>query len=218
MLTNIVIEENKNHFIELINSIDRVGFNKSALLNMLEQSDFYTAPASTKYHNDMPGGLCDHCIKVYNFLCTLNDTLNLGLDENSMKIVGLLHDMSKIGLYTKAARNVKHYCTQEEYEADPKAYKAFDELGNYKWVAEQYYTVVDDNAKFIYGTHEETCEYLAHCYVPLKRDESIAILHHHGKFGIEQPYDNIYVVFRQYPLAYALFMADTTSMVNEEVI
>ena len=73
MLSKEQIEQNKQTFIELINSIER-DFNKEKLINWLENSDFFYAPASTKYHSNFEGGLCSHCLSVYYSLEALCNT------------------------------------------------------------------------------------------------------------------------------------------------
>ena len=64
MLTKEQIEQNKQTFIDLIRSIER-DFDKDKLLNWLENSDFFYAPASTRYHSNFEGGLCAHSLSVY---------------------------------------------------------------------------------------------------------------------------------------------------------
>ena len=53
----------KEEFIRLLQSTNREGMDK--LLEFLEKSDFYTAPASTRYHGNYEGGLLEHSMKVY---------------------------------------------------------------------------------------------------------------------------------------------------------
>ena len=56
----------KEEFIELLRSTKREGIEN--LLNFLEKSDFYTAPASTRFHGNYDGGLLDHSLNVYDCL------------------------------------------------------------------------------------------------------------------------------------------------------
>lgn len=215
----IDIELNKNRFIELINSITRMNFRKDEFLNMLENSDFYTCPASTHYHNDIPGGLCDHCLKVYDNLVNLcNIKGYMPKDPESIIIAALFHDLGKINLYTIGHRNVKHYCTKEEFEADPKGYKASDEAGNYKWVAEDYYMLVDADKRLLYGNHEATCEYIARSYIPLRMEESVAILHHMGGLSFDSAKDDTFELYRRFPLAMFLFESDLMASIIDEVV
>ena len=56
----------KEEFIELLRSTKREGIEN--LLAFLEKSDFYTAPASTRFHGNYEGGLLEHSMKVYEIL------------------------------------------------------------------------------------------------------------------------------------------------------
>ena len=169
MLTNEQIEANKIEFIELINSINRSGMYKDQLINMLTDSDFFTAPASTKYHCSFDGGLCLHSLNVYKNLKELVQNRE-GLtpscyDEDSLKIVALFHDISKIGCYKKGIKNEKVY-----FEGGTKK----DELGNFEWVSKPMWVTRED--KFIYGSHEATSEYMTRQYIPLTLEESLEFL------------------------------------------
>ena len=70
-----------------------------ALLEYINKTDFFTAPASAKYHEDYEGGLVEHSINVYNALSKLNKELNLGFTDESVAIISLLHDLCKIDAY-----------------------------------------------------------------------------------------------------------------------
>ncbi|MBQ2469187.1 MAG: hydrolase, partial [Clostridia bacterium] len=58
--------DNKERFLSLCGTIDRDGIDK--LLGWLETSDFFTCPASTKYHGAYRGGLLEHSLNVYDEL------------------------------------------------------------------------------------------------------------------------------------------------------
>ena len=106
MLTNEQIEINKKEFIDLINSITRE-FDKDRLIDWLEnKSDFFHAPASTRYHESFEGGLCDHSLNVYYSLRNLMESYRSYFtyqdkdgntidkyDDDTLKIVGVLHDI-----------------------------------------------------------------------------------------------------------------------------
>ena len=53
----------KEEFIELLKSTNRDGIDK--LLAWIEKSDFYKAPASTRFHGSYEGGLLEHSLNVY---------------------------------------------------------------------------------------------------------------------------------------------------------
>ena len=199
----------KAEFIELINSIEREGMKKEALLAKLESSDFYTAPASTKYHNSVEGGLLDHSLNVYYNLKSLVERKGLKdkISEDSIKIVGLLHDLAKINNYKVYYKNEKRY---SDYGSKR------DEGGKFDWVAVKGYTTADASERFIFGNHEQTCQYMISAYIPLTYIESIAILHHHGGMGWDSAQNNVSEVFNRYPLAILLHTADLLSTYIDE--
>ena len=53
---------NKERFIELLRSTKREGIEK--LIDFLEKTDFFTAPASTRFHMSCEGGLLQHSLNV----------------------------------------------------------------------------------------------------------------------------------------------------------
>ena len=89
----------KEEFIGLLKEIEREGMDK--LIEFLEGSDFFVAPASTKYHGAFTGGLLAHSMKVYEILKTKTK------DSDSVKIIALLHDICKVDFYKTEYRNVK---------------------------------------------------------------------------------------------------------------
>ena len=199
----------KNEFVELINSITRGGIRKQELLDKLENSDFYIAPASTRFHNSIRGGLLNHSLNVYHNLNTLVHTYGLQdkISEDTVKILGLLHDMGKINYYKPYFKNEKRYWSGGSKH---------DEGGNFDWVTVQSYTVVDDKDRFLFGNHEQTCEYMVSIYVPLTYTETIALLHHHAGMGSDCAQDNVSAIFNRYPLATLLHTADMLSVYLEE--
>lgn len=90
----------KEEFINLLKSINREGMDK--LIEFLGGTDFFDAPASTRYHGSWKGGLLAHSMKVYEILKTKTE------DSDSVKIVALLHDICKTNFYKTDYRNVKN--------------------------------------------------------------------------------------------------------------
>lgn len=199
MLIDIQISDNRDKFIELVNSIEREGFMKENLINKLLNSDFFTAPASTKYHGAYAGGLCEHCLHVYYNLVNLNEMNGCNFDEDTMKIVALFHDLSKMNFYETYFQNKKKYHA---------AGKKHDEGGSFDWEAVSAYKVKDSKDRFIFGNHEQTAEFMLRSYCPLTYAESIAILHHHAGMSWDCAQDNITEVYNRYPLAMMLHLAD----------
>ena len=181
----------KEEFIEIFkNNITREGADK--LLYYLEnQSDFFTAPASARYHGSYEGGLCEHSLNVYHCLVDylererVQDLYGLEYSDETIAIVALLHDLCKAGCYKKTFRNVKN-----------------DETG--KWEKVPSYQFDDP---LPYG-HGEKSVYIVNGFIRLTREEAMAIRWHMGFSG---PEDNRTVgqAFQMYPLAFALHLADS---------
>ena len=103
----------KEEFIQIYQeNVHREGAD--ALLDYLEhKSDFFTAPASARYHGSYAGGLCDHSVNVYHCLAAylererVRELYGLEASAESIAIASLLHDVCKTGCYKSGTRNVK---------------------------------------------------------------------------------------------------------------
>ena len=177
----------KERFLEIYNEkITREGADK--LLDfLLNGSDFFTAPASTRYHGAHEGGLVEHSLNVYDCLQDmmkrLKERYGIEYPEESIAIAGLLHDICKVNFYKTSYRNVK------------------DETG--RWQSVPYYTIEDT---LPYG-HGEKSAYIVSAYMRLTRDEAFAIRYHMGFSGTEDP-GNVGRALEMFPLAYATCCAD----------
>ena len=179
----------KEEFIEIYRSnITRAGAD--ALLDYLEnKSDFFTAPASARYHGAYVGGLCDHSVNVYHCLADylarerVQELYGLEYSDESVAVVSLLHDVCKIGCYKAGTRNVK------------------DETG--KWHSVPTFTFDDP---LPYG-HGEKSVYIVNGFIRLSREEAMAIRWHMGFSGTEDP-RTVGRALQSYPLAFALATAD----------
>ena len=181
---------NKERFLEIYNRcIKREGADK--LLEFLEKSDFFTAPASGRFHNSFEGGLLDHSLNVYDALVGYLESprakaiYGFNYSDESIAIVSLLHDLCKIGVYKKSFRNVK------------------DESGTWKRVPSYEY---DDNLP--YG-HGEKSVYIISGYMRLTREEAFAIRYHMGYSSEFEDARNVSKAFEMFPLAFALSTADS---------
>lgn len=203
----IELQDNRNRFVTLLKSITRNNANVDGLITWLDNSDFFHAPASSKYHNAFEGGLCAHCLNVYDNLVMINMQKNLKIGEEAMKVAALLHDISKTNYYKKDTRNKKVYC-----ESGSRT----DAGGKYDWVAEPCYSIVDSDDRICYGSHEMNSEFMARCYIPLTMEESVAILHHMGGMAMDSAKDNISEIYAKYPLAHALHLADMMATYIDE--
>lgn len=179
----------KERFIQTYNAlIKREGADK--LLEYLLSSDFFTAPASARFHSAFEGGLAEHSLNVYDCLVSylnttrVRETFGFSYSEESIAIVSLLHDLCKIGVYKKGFRNVK------------------DEKGVWQRVDTFEY---DDPLP--YG-HGEKSVYIISGYMRLTREEAFAIRYHMGYSSTEDP-RNVSAAFEMFPLAFALSTADS---------
>lgn len=209
MTDKSIIETNKGIFLELLNQIKREGFRKEELIKKLESSDFFTAPASTKYHGSFEGGLCAHSISVYYNLKNLITMKGMEstIDPDTILILGLLHDMSKMNFYKKDYRNKKVYS-----EGGSK----YDDGGRYDWVVEQTYSVIPQDERFLFGNHEETSEYMVSQYVPLSYIESAAIINHHAGMSFDST-EIAPQILQRYPIAALLHIADMLASYIENI-
>lgn len=139
------------------NEIHRDGIEN--LISWLETTDFYTAPASAKYHSCFPGGLCLHSLNVHKRIMTKVSSGD-GIDRESLAIVSLFHDLCKANFYKQDLRNTK------------------DENGT--WVKVPYYTFDD---QFPLG-HGEKSLFLIQRHIELTNDEALAVRWHMGNFGL----------------------------------
>ena len=179
----------QGEFIELYQAhIHREGAD--ALLDYLKnKSDFFTAPASARFHGSYAGGLCDHSVNVYHCLKDylererVQELYGLEYSEESIALVSLLHDVCKIGCYKQSTRNVK----------GPD--------GKWQSVPTFFY---EDNLP--YG-HGEKSVYIVNGYLRLTREEAMAIRWHMGFSGDEDK-RLVGQALQQYPLAFALSVAD----------
>ena len=95
----------KEKMLELLKSINRDGIDK--LISFLEKTDFFEAPASTRFHGSYAGGLVEHSIKVYEILCDKVRNSEYEFDPDTLKISALLHDICKLNYYKVDYRNAK---------------------------------------------------------------------------------------------------------------
>lgn len=214
MLSENQILENKEKFISLLRQITREGARIDALINKLENSDFFIAPASTQYHCCYRGGLCEHSLHVYEQLNTLvtieypykfvETEMELEIpyeppiSEESIIITALLHDMSKMNFYEISERNVK------------------DEKG--VWTKVPYIKVKEAKDRFLFGNHEMNSLYMVESFIPLSLEESTAILHHMGGMAKDSSQDDISDIYNRFPLALMLHLADMLATYKDEKI
>ena len=180
----------KKEFIAIFKEhIHRDGADKLLEYLMSERSDFFTAPASTKFHGDYDMGLVTHSVNVYHCLkdylararCLSEYKMNYS--DETIALVALLHDVCKINCYHKYLRNVKN------------------EEGIWEQVAAYNF---EDPEPFGHG---EKSVFLISKFLRLTNEEAYAIRFHMG-FSEEGSGRNAGRAFEKYPLALALNVAD----------
>ena len=180
------------------------------LLKWLKKSDFFTAPASSRFHLSRPGGLVEHSVNVYERLkqlceCeALNDPSFVEPSPETIAVIGLLHDVCKIGVYIQSTRNQKSYDPAKIAAANPYQVK-HDQLGDFIWESIVGYQFDDP---IPYG-HGEKSVYLISEFMKLTREEAFAIRFHMGAWT-DSDYDkrNAGKAFDLYPLALFTHLAD----------
>ena len=97
----------KEQFLDLLKSVQREGVED--LIKFIDSTDFFKAPASTRFHGDFEGGLLQHSMKVYEILKekVKNSPVPIDVSEDTVKIVALLHDICKVNYYKVDYRNAK---------------------------------------------------------------------------------------------------------------
>ena len=175
----------KDEFIKIYNeNITRKG--STELLEWIGKTDFFTAPASTKFHCACESGLVMHSVSVFNTLIEKHfDEEHDSLE--SFAICALLHDLCKAQYYKTSTRNVKN-----------------DETG--QWEKVPYYSIEDS---FPYG-HGEKSVFLIERFMRLKLEEAMAIRWHMGGFD-EAAGKYMSIAYDRYPLAVKLHLADLES-------
>ena len=186
-------------FTEIYTSkINREGADK--LLDWLLKSDFTTCPASTKFHSNHEGGLIEHSVKAYkrfvrNLVKEYGENWQDHISEESAAVIGLLHDICKVGYYKQEMRNVKE---------------------DGVWVQKPYYAVDD---KLPYG-HGEKSVYIISGFMKLIREEAMAINWHMGGFDmrVQGGSYSISGAFYEFPIALIFHLSDLEATYLDEQI
>lgn len=189
----------KEEFIKIYtDNISRTGAD--TLLKYLENSDFFTAPASSKFHSNFEGGLCEHSVKAYKrFIKNLENEYGNNWQEKlsieSATIIALLHDICKVDFYKIDYRNVK---------VD----------GN--WVQKPYYSVED---ALPYG-HGEKSVYIISSFIKLTREEAMAINWHMGAMDarVKGGSYSLSPAFYSYPSTFLFHIADMQATFLDEKV
>lgn len=193
------LDEQKQQFLDIARAnIKREGID--ALLEYVQKTDFFEAPASTKFHSNMAGGLCLHSLNVYNrFIKNLQseygDNWQNVVSLESATLIALFHDICKVNVYKTDYRNVKE---------------------DGVWVQKPYYSY---NDTLPYG-HGEKSVYIINGFLRLTREEAMAINWHMGGFDarVKGGFYGIENVYYSYPSALIFHLSDIQATYLDEKI
>jgi len=193
------MEDKKEEFVEIFNKyITREGSKE--LLDFLMKSDFFQAPASTRFHSNVKGGLCLHSINVFkrfkkNILNEFGEGYEHFISDESIAICGLLHDICKVNIYKEDFKNVKV---------------------DGQWIQKPYFSVDD---KLPYG-HGEKSVYIINGFIRLTREEAMIINWHMGAFDLRVQGGSYALsdVFYFYPTALLFHVSDVEATYLDEQI
>jgi len=96
----------RDEIISILSTVKKEGIEN--IIKFLNESTFFSDPASTLTHNNYEGGLAEHSFNVYknlNQFCE-NDLLDYEKYKDSVKIIGLLHDVSLVDTFQKSYKNM----------------------------------------------------------------------------------------------------------------
>ena len=150
----------------------------------LDDTDFFMAPASTRYHGCYMGGLVMHSLNVYSQLKKLCKWYECDASDESIAIVSLFHDLCKIGCYKQVMK----------WRKDK----------NNLWEQYASYTFEED---FAYGGHGAKSVFLVQSFIQLTPEEASAINCHMGQWDATT-YSNPTEVYCRNKLAWLLHVAD----------
>lgn len=156
----------------------------------LETTDFFTAPASTRYHESEVCGLVFHSLKVYNEATTLQSIPAFSsCNVCSWALVALVHDWCKIGLYEQFTRNVKNEHTGQ-------------------WEKVPSFKIADVKRNNTLG-HGAASMFIIGQYIRLSYEEALAIRWHMGTWNVcESEFGDLQDSNENYPLVHMIQFAD----------
>ncbi len=200
-------QKNIQRFESLLEKVNRNGVKE--LINYIRtDTDFYYAPASTQFHLACDGGLLQHSLNVHNCLAVKRLSLVWNkvledIEDESLILVALLHDLCKANFYTKGTRNQKTYDANKVASA-PKCEVKHDGIGDFIWESVLKY-VIDDKMPLGHG---EKSVLIINRFIDLTTEEIMAIRWHMGFSEDKSLYPSLGKAMEEYPLVLALHEAD----------
>ena len=213
-LTKKEIQKNKEDYIAIFEQKIVPQYSKAKeLLDWIKTTDFFSAPASAKYHSSFEGGLCLHSLLVYDRMLEQvesyakyfdNFTIEeqLGTTEAGIALISLCHDLCKIGMYEQYWQNVKEYNENGKQQ---------DNVGSFDWVQQPAYKYKDS---FPLGHGSKSMYILLRMGIDLSVSEVSAIYHHMGGMGDGEK--GFADSASKYPLVLMLHVADIQATFLDE--
>lgn len=182
--------------IKLFKQMVADNIQRDGIENLMEwlenDTDFFKAPASTRYHGSYEGGLLEHSLNVHDrLLWEVEKLIGLGWEEiyspETIAIVALFHDLCKIDRYVLV----------EKWRKDSDG----------KWESYDAYDYNREKAEMGHGA--QSVFYLQK-FIQLSEAEAQAIYWHMGAYDIS-PYSTLAhcsETFKWNPLAFLIHRAD----------
>ena len=233
-------EKVREVFISELKKIKREDCDIDGLIGYLDAHEFFTSPATTKYHSAFKGGLALHSLQVYKNLCDLVSvfatkevpnpeyiplverepdvayddipaTIRVPVyDEDSLIILGLLHDVSKAGLYESYFKNKKVY-TKEPTKQSKK-----DELGYFEWKPEEAFQVKEAQDRMIAGSRAFNSYYITSMFIPMTHEEMSAMINQTAGTDKTENISDLGDILSKFNLTVFLHCADMISSYCQE--
>lgn len=201
------MNNNIERFETLMASFERDG--KETLMDYIRnKTDFYNAPASTRFHLSCEGGLLQHSLNVYDCLIAKKESpvwkkTFEKIPEESLIIMALLHDLCKVNFYSAGTKNQKTYDPEKVAAAESWQVK-HDNNGDFIWETVSTYEINDTMPL----GHGEKSVMLINCFMRLKVNELFAIRWHMGYAEEKAQYKALGKAIDKYPIILALHEAD----------
>ncbi len=125
--SHINIEKNWEILTQEFAKLTRAG--APAVWAYICQTDFKTAPASTKFHLCYKGGLAEHTINVLRYIRQIQSLLHVpDVDDESITLTALLHDVCKVNYYEEGEEWDKEHKEKYNQWIKKKVWKVHDQI------------------------------------------------------------------------------------------
>lgn len=211
MLNKEEIKEVRQEFIDTLKSVKREDCDIQGLIDYLDELGFFKAPASIKYHCSFPGGLCLHSLNVYHALRDIVDRFesDTSYSEDTLIIVGLLHDVIRANLFEEYTKNEKVYSDygkKSEKYFDPLTQKEVTKF--FDWQTTTSYKTKDAEDRMTFGSRGFASYYIISQFLTLSNEEVVTLVNQYSAFDNSNSED-ISSILSKYNLSVYLHVADT---------